>query len=244
MPRIGDNNPPTTIEFAGETTSALSEWLAEHPVISTEDDAREGKLLCDRARDSVADMEAERAKLVGPLRQQVEEINDRYRSPRTVLESTLHLLMMRLNQFTEAEEARRIEEADKKRRALEAAEAAAKEAERLEQESQEAAAAGVLGIDVAATTSQADAAFALYKQAKRESALADRETHVKIGGGFRRALSARNKETLTVDDWREAIDFMGLTDGIRDAILTAARAYRKEFKELPPGVSASHDRSL
>jgi hypothetical protein len=50
--------------------------------------------------------------------------------------------------------------------------------------------------------------------------------------------------TLTVTDWQAAITELGLTDLIRDAILTSARAYRKTFRELPEGIVATYDRSL
>lgn len=238
------HNQPSMIEHATETTSALSEWMAEHPVVQTEDEAREGKLLVDRAKDAVHEMETERGGLVGPLNERVKTINDRYRRPKGDLEHILRVLVMRLDAYVQAEEKKRHEEAEAKRKLLADAELVARRAEEAEQEAEKAASVGELGVDIAKTTQNADAAFALYKKAKRESNLAERNATVRIGGGFRRALSLRNQEILEVTDWSEAISFMGLTDRIRDAILTEARAFRKEFEELPPGITAKYDRSL
>lgn len=244
MPDSGHNNPPSLIEHANETSNALNEWLSANPVVQTEEQAREGKLLHDRAKDATTEMENERAALVRPLNEQVKAINDRYREPGHALERILAVLVTRLDNFARAEEQRRIALADEAAKRLADAEAAARSAESAEKDAIDAADAGTLDIDVASVTSQADAAFDLYKLAQRESALAQREAKVKIGGGFRRNLSLRNKETLEVSDWSEAIAFLGLTDKIRDAILTEARAFRKEFDELPPGVTAKYDRSL
>lgn len=244
MTPVGHNNPPSIIEHSVNTLNALGIWLSEHPVIANEDEAREGKLLVDRAKDAVHEMETERTGLVSPLNEQVKEINDRYRSPRTNLENTLQVLILRIDAFAEREEERRQKEAEAKRQAALEAERIAREAERAEEEAKELAAAGQLDINIADVTSHADAAYGLYKVAHREAQLAERETKVKIGGGFRRALSRRNQETLEVESWETAISFLGLTDRIRDAILTDARAYRKEFDELPPGITAKYDRSL
>lgn len=241
---IGGNNPPGPIEHADETVAALGSWMAEHPVILNEEDAREGKLLVDRAKAAAEEMENERTALVRPLNEQVKTINDRYRPHKATLEGTLKVLVDRLDSFTARLEEQRRVEADNKRRELEAAEMAARAAEVAEQEAVDNAATGELGIDVAQTTQNADAAFELYKLAEREAARADRNTKVKIGGGFRRALTRREKETLEVTDWMEAVAFMGLTDKIKEAILTEARAFRQEFKELPPGITATYDRSL
>lgn len=243
-PGIGHNQGPPIIDHAAETAKALSTWMGEHPVVSNEDDARAGKLLCDRASSVVSEMEAERRSRVDPLNKQVKEINESYRPVRFTLESTLQALVLRLDAFAKAEEDRRTAEADEKLRLAAEAEHAAHEAEQAETEAKSDASSGVIGVDIANTTANADAAFTLYKKAKREANLAVRNKKVKIGGGFGRALSRRTTETLAVDSWEIAIGFMGMTDGIRDAILTSARAYRQEFKELPPGISAKQDRSL
>ena len=47
---IGSNNPPTPIDYAQDTTKALSDFLLDHPVIQTEAEARDAKLHLDRAK--------------------------------------------------------------------------------------------------------------------------------------------------------------------------------------------------
>lgn len=244
MSIVGHNNPPGSIEFAQETAQALSDWMKEHPVIQTEDDAREAKVLADRAKDAEKDMENERTALVGPLNEQVKTINDRYRPHKTSLEGVLKVLVARIDSFVAAEEQRRAQAAAEAQRILAEAEAKARAAENAEREAADDAAVGVTGIDVAKTTQEADAAFELYKLAEREARRAERDTKVKIGGGFRRALTRKTKETLEVTDWHDAIAFLGLTDRIKEAILTEARAFRQEFEELPPGITPTYDRSL
>lgn len=243
-PGIGHNQGPSLIDHAAEVSKMLSAWMTEHPVVSNEDDARSGKVLCDAGTSAVADIETERRGKVDPLNKQVKDINESYRPVRFTLESTLQGLLMRLDEYAKAEEARRVLEAAEKIRIADEAERKAREAEDAEQKAKESASEGVLGVDIATSTSNADAAFTLFKKAKREATRAVKNTKVRIGGGHRRALSLREKETLTVDSWESAISCMGLTDGIRDAILTAARSYRAEFSELPEGISAHHDRSL
>jgi hypothetical protein len=34
------NNPPGPIDFANESIAALSDWMKDHPVVESEDDAR------------------------------------------------------------------------------------------------------------------------------------------------------------------------------------------------------------
>ncbi len=59
-----------------------------------------------------------------------------------------------------------------------------------------------------------------------------------------RALAPRTVEVLTVTDAAAAIKEMGLTAKISDALCSSARDYRKEFGELPAGISAGSKRSV
>jgi hypothetical protein len=77
--RLGHNNPPSPIEIATGTTAELSRWMGDHPAIQNEDHARAGKVLIERAKSSLDEMEAERDGLVRPLNEQVKAINDRCR---------------------------------------------------------------------------------------------------------------------------------------------------------------------
>lgn len=76
MHEIGHNLPPGMIDTAGEVTASLGKWLEDHPVIEGEDDAREAKVLVDRTKLCVKDLEAEREGKVKPLNLQVAKIND------------------------------------------------------------------------------------------------------------------------------------------------------------------------
>lgn len=248
---IGHNRSPDALDSAPDTMAALGEWLREHPVIQTEDDARAAKKLLDRAKGCTGDIEAERDKRVRPLNEEITEINSRYKSVHNTdskkpgtLDKIVNELKARLTDFVKAEEARREREANAKRLALEEAERIAREADERQREAIENARAGELGVDVTQVVVQADATFAQFQRAEREAARADRATHVKIGGGFGRAASLRTKETLILDDPIQALRAVGVNEGIRDAILTAARDYRKTHGKLPIGVSAVTERNI
>lgn len=238
----GDNNPPGQIDFSKETVTALSDWMKNHPTISSEDEAREAKLLVDRGVLCSKDMVDERQAQTGPLLKQVEYIRDRYREPQNILDRVVTELQARLNAFILREEERRKAEAERLRHEAEEAERLAREAEEAERQAKEDAEQGVCDVDIGQATTTADAAFAQFKQAAKEAQRADRESVVKIGGGFRRAASLRNKETLLVDDPHLALDALGMTDDIKEAILTSARKYRTHFGELPEGVSSHKER--
>lgn len=242
--RLGHNNPPGPIETAAGTTAEVSRWMADHPAIQTEADARAGKVLVDRAKAGLDEMEAERDGLVRPLNEQVRAINDRYRPARSTLEKLADELKKRLSAYARALEIERVRKAEEARKAAEEAERAAREAEQREREAIEDADQGVCDVDLGAASQEADAAFVAFRKADHTAARAERDSRIRITGGFSKALGLRDRETLTVTDWQAAITELGLTDLIRDAILTSARAYRKAFRELPEGVTATYDRSL
>jgi hypothetical protein len=239
----GHNQPPTQIEFTNETSGALGEWLKTHPVVQTEDEARDGKLLVDRAMGCLGDLEAERDGKVRPLNEQVRQINDTYRSPRTVLERILDELKDRLDAWRKAEEDRRREIADAARAAAEEAERIAREAEEREQEAKDDAQAGV-ETDIGPATTAADLAFTEYERATLALARANREIVVRIGGGFNRALSARTKEVLIITDIEKVIAETGWTERVLSAILIEAREYRKQHGRLPNGIISQKERRL
>ena len=237
----GHNNPPSNIEFVNETEQALGKWLVEHPVILSEDEAREGKLLVDRAKTSLADMEDERDKKVRPLNEQVKTINEQYRAPKNSLNNTLNLLTERIHDFIRLEKKKREQEAEEARRKLEEAERVARQAEMAERDAKDSAASGVES-DVAAATQEADQKFQQYEKNLAEVARKEKEAErVKIGGGFRRSLSIRTAEVLTVSDWKAAIQNMGMTEDLIEAILKSARAYRKATGNLPNGISSHRE---
>ena len=249
--RLDHNNPPTPIEFASATIGELSTWMADHPVIQSEEDAREAKLLIDRAKAALEAVETERDGKVRPLNEQVKAINGEYKalhntdakSPGT-FDKVLGELKQRLGAFLLAEEARRAREAEDARRKLEEAERVAREAEAREAEALANAAAGEIGVDVAAVTQEADTAFKDYERQSRFAERAERDTKVKIGGGFGNAASLRTKETLILEDAKACLKAVGVTEKVREALLSAARDYRKLKGELPKGVRAETERAL
>jgi AraC-like DNA-binding protein len=249
--RPDHNNPPTPIEFAKLAMADVSAWMADHPVILSEDDARQAKLHIDRAKAALEAVEAERDGKVRPLNEQVKAINAEYKaihnadakSPGT-LDKILNELKSRLGAFLRAEEDRRQREAEEQRRKLEDAERLAREAEAREAEALENAAAGEIGVDVAAVTGEADAAFKAFERQSRFAERAERDTKVKIGGGFGNAASLRTKETLILENAAACLKSVGVTPKIEDAMLSATRDYRKIKGELPWGVRAETERAL
>jgi hypothetical protein len=247
---IGSNNPPGPIDHAQSVVDDINSWLADHPVIESEDQAREAKPYLDRAKAAFEEVEAERDGKVRPLNERVKSVNDTYKSlhntdpkkpgrfDRIVIE-----LKARVGAFMLREEEKRRVAAEKARIAQEEAERIAREAEAMEAEALENAKAGEV-VDVADVTKQADEAFSEFERQSRFAARAERDTKVKIGGGFDRTASLRNVETLHLESYGKAIKAIGPHDKIRDAILSAARDYRKEHGALPEGVTATFERKL
>jgi hypothetical protein len=232
------------VGVAVETTAAVSAFLSENPVISDETQAREAKTFLDRGRLCIADIETERSGLVKPLNDRVTQINSRYRGPKELLQKVVDELRSRLDRYIRAEEERRIARAEQARLDAERAGIAARDAERIEQDALGNAATGVLDIDVSRLVSDANQAFEDYKKAERQAALAERETHVKIGGGFRRALGLREREVPFISNIFEAIKALGYTKAIEEGVLKSARAYKKQTGKWPPGITVTTERKI
>lgn len=240
----GHNNPPEMIDLARETTSQISQWFAEHPAVSSEQEARDIKLHIDRAKLCIRDLEDDRDRQVRPLNERVAAINGANRQVKRPLEAVLDSMLGALDAFIKAEETKRIKAAlEAQERAALAAEVA-REAEKLEREQVENAQMGEVGIDIAAAAKEADAAFNDYVVAERAAIRAKEDVKIRIGGGIGRAIGLREKETLHVEDAVAAITEIGLVENIRLAILTAARAFRKLHDRLPNGVSSTIDRNV
>lgn len=245
------NNPPSPIEFAQSVIDELATWMCNHPVIESEDEARIAKLHIDRARAALVDIEVERVKQVTPLNDEVAKINAEHKryhnndkSKPGLFDKVLMALVARVQSFMLVEEARRKREAEHARLLAEAAEKAAREAEAREKEIHEDASAGLCDLDIQEATIQADQAFEDYQRASRFAKLAEKETKVRVAGGFGRSLSIKDKEILVVRDWKLAIDKIGLTDNIRHAILSGARNYRQHYGEMPPGIEVTYERKV
>ncbi len=244
MSAIGHNNPPSPIDSVREAIIDVGGFLKDNPVIETGEQAKHGSLYVERIRKTLQDAEDARKTEVGPLNEQVKDINERYRSARSPLETVLDELRRRLTDFAAREEAKRIKAAEEARLAAEAAEMEARRAEEAEREAKENATFGEV-TDVAAAVVEADQAFSVFQRADRAAAVAERDTVVRLPsqlGG--RAMGLRIKETLTVDSALKAISEIGSHPKINEAILSAARDYRRKYGRLPAGVSASTSRSI
>jgi hypothetical protein len=248
---MGGNNPPGPLEMAENIMQALSDWMKDHPVIETEDDARAAKPLIDRAKAAMDELEAERDGKVRPYNEEVAKINAEYKAVHNTdakkpgtFNKVFNELKARVADYLRKEEQKRLAAAAEARRLQEEAEQQAREAEARELAALSDAAVGGVGVDVAAVTKEADAAFETFERQSRFADRAERDTKVKIGGGFAASVGLRNSEVLQVDDALKAIIVMGTTDRIREAILTEARAYRKANGRLPDGISATTERKL
>lgn len=248
---VGGNNPPGPLEAAEITIRALSDFMKDHPVIQSEEDARAAKPFIDRAKIAMDEIEADRDSKVRPLNQQVAEINAEYKAVHNTdpkkpgtLNKIYNELKERVAKFLRDEEQRRLREAAAARAAAEEAERQAREKEAAERKALENASVGEIDIDVAEVTKEADESFATFQRASRFADRAEKDTHVKLGGGFAQAVSLRTAETLNLDDALKALVVIGVTDKIRDAILSAARDYRKLHGKLPDGVSSTKERKL
>jgi hypothetical protein len=249
--RLDHNGPPSPIEYAGGILNDLSAWMQDHPVIQSEDEARAAKLLIDRAKAALEDVERQRDSKVRPLNDQVAEINAAYKALHSTdfkrpgtFDKILGELKTRLSAFMLVEEARRATESEEARVRLEEAERLARDAEAREAEALANAVAGELGVDVVAVTQDADDAFKAFERQLRFTERADRDTKIRIGGGFGNAATLRTKETLVLDDAKACLKDVGVTPKIEEAMLSAAREFRKLKSELPKGVRAETKREL
>ena len=242
---IGNNNPPPgLIDRARRFYIALADFLKETPVIQSHDEAKTAANFIEQSRATIGEIEDERKRFTKPLNDEVDAINGQYSPAREAIKSVMDEVKRRLTAFAAAEEARRQAEAAEARRAAEEAERIAREAEAIEADAKACADVGECGVNVAAAIAQADQAFSTFKRADRVADRAERQIPVRLNGGFGRAVSMRKTETLVLDDITAAIEAIGLTDKIKDAILSSARDYRKLNGRLPAGVSAVTDRNF
>lgn len=237
------NHPPDMVETASETMRDISAWMAENPSIA-DGSAKEAKIFLDRGKLALKDLDDERDSKVRPLNEQVREINDFYRPAKEDLSSVVGLLSVRITQFITAERDRRKEITREAERVAAEAELRAREAERVERDIIESASNGELGVDVAASTQTANQAFRDFEKANRALAIAQKETKVKVGGGFTRAVSLKTKETLVLINALLAIQEMGVGPDVEESILKSARAYRKATGDLPEGVEARYTEAI
>jgi hypothetical protein len=238
------NQPPSWLSLAPEALSPLRTFLAEHPVFQSEEETREGAALMKRGKAALADLEAERDGLVRPLNAKVKATNEEYREARRPLETAVEALQSRVGLWMRREQDRREREAEAVQRAAVAAADQWKVLSEAAQAAQEDAAMGELGIDPVALEEAVEEAEAKAQRLLRDAARAERDAHVRLGVGYGNAVTLKEKETLVIVNWHEAITNLGCTERIREAILTEARSHRKNTGDLPGGVVASFTREI
>lgn len=239
MNDLGHNRPPSQITFTNELTKILGAWLKDHPVVDGEEVARSGKLLLDRAKLCMKDIEDERKGRTGPLRLEIDLINDEYRTPKSILDSVRDELEERIRAWIKKEEEKRIQAAQEAQKRLNEAEKIARETAEREQEARSDAEVGV-EVDIEAVARDSDTANQALARAERFAARAEVDTNVRLGGGFARAITSKaihaSEKTLVVTDPGQAVQEMGWSERILDAILSDARQYRRQFGRWPNGI--------
>jgi len=242
-----DNQPaPTALDHAADALSELAAWLKDHPVIQALPEAKAGVGLKERTLVALNAARDERQAKTQPLRDQLNEIFATYDlvKDKGTLERGYNELRKRLTAFATSQEEARIAEATRLRNEAAERERIAREAEAAEQEALANAEQGEC-TDVGAAIAQADQTFTEYRAADKQAAIAERNVPLRFGsvlGG--KSISMRTTEMLAIENVEMAIKAIGLTDKIKDAILSSARDFRKEFGELPVGITATFERSL
>ena len=242
---IGGNLPPSPIDFARETFDALSKFLLEHPAIVDGNAATEAKLFLDRAIASQKDVEDARDRKADPIYARWKAVREPYAAPIEKLKKLIGELKTRMTAWALKEEAKRKAEAAEAARKAEEARQAALAAEAAEREAIDNAAVGDLEADVGQAVSKADTAFEQAQRADRAATVAERNSRVRIGGGFSgRAASLKRSYAYVVDDAPKAIVALWPNEDIRAAIEKAARAYDRVHDIVPDGVRKIEERKI
>jgi len=238
------NNPPDQTVITQGVIAELRAWLEANPVIVDLAGAKHGAELHKRAKIAFDELEAERDGKVRPLNTQVKAINDAYTQVKSPLNRVRDELAARLEAYRRAEEARRQEEALAAMLKAEEARKAALEAEQRERAAIEEANAGVVNAGVVDAQADADAAFEQFQQADRAAKIAEKDSTVRIGTDFGRAVSARTTYTFVVEDAFAALKVMGVSEKVKDAIASAAKAWFVVKGQPPLGVRRIADRAI
>lgn len=242
---IGANNPPSPIDDSRPAYKLLAQFLKDTPIVETEADAIAANEKLTVGKTMVKSLTDAQSAEADPLYSQWKAARSKYQTAIDSMTKIVGEVSSRLRQYMLAEEARRQREADEKRRLAEEAERAAREAERLEAEARDNASVGEVGVDVAAAIEQADTAFDAFKKIEREAAIAEKDSTVRFKSRFAaKATTLRTAKTLVLTDAAKAFAVMGVTEKIKEAILSSARDYRKEHNSLPDGITETEERTI
>ena len=240
------DNGPSRLDYATEAMEELRSYLKATPVITSQDEAKLGAAVNERTLIALNEARAERETKTRPFRDRLNAIFEAYAlvKDKGTLETARNELRKRLTKYASDIEAARIAEVERLRKEAEEAERIARQAEEAEREAIDDADQGVES-DVGGAIEQADQAFSDFRRIDKAAAIAARNVPLRFGsvtGGRSRGM--RTTEVLVIDDVAKALRIMGMTDKIRDAILSSARDYRREFDELPAGITATFERSI
>ena len=240
----GNNPPPDVITDARATYAMLSGWLAEHPAVVDEKTAREANEVRDAAKTILKSLEAADSAETKPMYDAWKEAKAKWKKPVDSITKLVGELSNRLAAYMIAEENKRKAIAAEERRVAEEARRVAMEAEAAEQQAILDARQGEF-TDVGAATAKADIAFDQFRESERDAKIAEKDSDVRLRSRFgAKATSLRTVEVLIVDDAAAALAAMWPNDGLREALLTAARAHRKAYGALPDGIRRTEEQKL
>jgi hypothetical protein len=240
----GNNQPPGPIDDARVVYQTLAAFLKDAPVVENEQQALAANEKLAAGRSMVKSLETARDDEAKPLYTAWQDARAKYAPALDSLSKLVGEVSERLKAFMIAEDDRRKREIDEARKVAAEAEKLAREAEAAEVEARENASLGEL-VDIGEAIEKADEAFDDFKHASRVAKIAEKDATVKFRSRFgAKATTLRSKEVLTLDDAAAAIVEIGVTEKIKEAILSEARAFRKANDRLPAGVSAAKERVL
>jgi hypothetical protein len=246
LPPKTHNNPPpdAAISSARIMWTDLSKWLETTPVIVDDKAAAEAKTFLDRAKATLADLNQAKEIESKPLFEAHRAAVAKYKKPYDLIDALRTQLGSRIKAWLDKLEAERLAALAKARAERDEAERIAREKEAAEKEAIENAAVGEC-TDVAGATAQADAAFDAFKKADRAETRADKAaSNVRLGGGFSRSVSVRKVAVPLIDDLEAAIKVLqavGLTDKVREALISSARDWKKLKGDWPAGIRETID---
>lgn len=239
---IGHNNPPepTPFELSKKEISDLCEeaknWLDGGPIQSQPVADQIGRLM-GMLRDAAKLADARRIEENKPFDEGKAAVQAKYGdliadtktqkgSATRAIEACKKVLQPWLDQV------------EKEKR--EAAEKAQREADEKARAAQEAVRAAQ-GQDFATK----EDAEALLRDARKAEAAATKASRDKAHvAGTGRSIGLRTEEVFTVTDAVAAVRDIGATEGIKAALITAAKQYRSEWGHLPAGVTSTNERRL
>jgi hypothetical protein len=246
-PPMGHNRPPPDEPKAFENAR---QKIKEAQIVTTEiltiTNQGQANKVADTLRDvqsAFNELEIHRTNRVAPLNRKVKAINDEYRPLKEGLDK-LELDLKTVNRRWLLEQDRL--RAEQARKAREEAERLAKEAEEAQRRASDEAERAKDGDITAGPLHPVEAAVEASKatlEARKAEARADaiEKRRPKSGtGAAGRKVGLHTEERLsiaTVKDLLAAVKDMGLREGLVEAVLKEARAYRAERSKLPKGIT-------